>query len=117
MKGEWSIKSKYLIMEGFCNERKGRNFPCSNTFQMKAYCFHCPEFSYARSENELALSGADGTVERIEDWIGYGGDMEPDNLESYEEWAEIWTDICKRKIQEAKAEYIAAITRNRRCEG
>lgn len=64
----------------------------------------CPEFSFAQSENELAVSDDEGVIAELSDWIGFGGDMCPEKNE--EKWVSIWQRICKQKIQEAYQEYM-----------
>ena len=101
------MKMKHFIIEGFCDgEKKVNNLPCNNTFKMGTHCFKCLKFSYAEAPNEIAISNDDGIVESLEDFMGYGGDMEPSDELSRGICLKTWAEICRRKIQEAYCEYM-----------
>ncbi len=98
------MRIKHYIIEGFCDEEPAPSLACHGTFRMRSYCFFCPEFSYAQSENELAVSDDEGVIAELSDWVGFGGDMCPEKNE--EKWVGVWQKICKQKIQEAYQEYM-----------
>ncbi|WP_342549358.1 hypothetical protein NST69_11495 [Paenibacillus sp. FSL P2-0089] len=68
---------------------------------------NCPYVGHAPASHEIAFSGDNGEVEN-EDWIGFGGDMEPEIYSEIKdvELKELWKEVCKEKIQEAYAEYM-----------
>lgn len=104
------MKMRHLIIEGYCDGKSGEgDYPCENTFNLSRYCFRCPQFSYSDCPNEIALSNDSGLVECQEDYIGFGGDMEPENKEKRDEFISIWKNICRKKIDEAYEEYISQI--------
>ncbi len=98
----------HFIIEAFCSEEpggKGNSCYEKGTWDFNL-CFECPNFSCGISSNELAYSNEDGIVETMEDWIGFGGNMLPDNMDRYDEFKEIWKEICRKKITEAYDEYM-----------
>ncbi len=99
------MKFKHLLIECYCEEELQQEI-CNNNFEMGIQCINCPQASYVPCPNELALSNNKGVVESVEDFIGFGGDMEPTEICEEEERIRIWRDICKRKIKEAYEEYI-----------
>jgi hypothetical protein len=64
--------------------------------------------SYTYCPNEIAYAGETGVVESLDDFIGFGGEMEPDSNETLERNILItkWKDICIKKISEAYDEYM-----------
>lgn len=100
----FALKLKHYIIEGFCDEKADKNLACGGTFQMRSYCFSCPQFSFVQSENEIAISDDDGVVASLEDWIGFGGDMEP--MQNETAWIAEWQKICRAKVAEAYQEYM-----------
>lgn len=93
------MKMKHLLIEGFCDAEESVNtFPCKGTLKIGVHCFECSEFSYTSCPNEIAISNEDGVVEEC---IGYGGDMEPIEIEKREGDVVRWNKICKEKINEA----------------
>lgn len=66
-------------------------------------------FTYA--DNELCYAGEHGIVHKLEDFVGFGGDMDIDpSLSDYHEHNEQlkkeWEKIAKRKVQEGYEEYM-----------
>ena len=64
-------------------------------------------FTYA--PNEIAYADENGEVIIHESsWVGFGGDMEPDNLteEQRMNCKKLWEEICKKKINDAYEEYM-----------
>ena len=58
------------------------------------------------SDDDSEEDDADeGGIESEDDFIGFGGDMEPDNIEKREFYIDIWKQICQKKIDEAYREY------------
>lgn len=101
------MKMTHFVVEGFCNGDKSQDIsPCKDTLKFGIYCFNCPNFSFVSCPNEIALSNEDGIVE---DWIGFGGDMEPAEIEKRAEYIALWSEICKEKINEAYDEFIRQI--------
>lgn len=103
------MRLKHFIVEGYCDKSShGGPYPCSETGTFGMHCFTCAKFSYCEANNELAYSNAYGVVETLEDWVGFGGDMDPEDMTRQEECIALWQKICRRKIQEAHQEYIEA---------
>ena len=104
------MKMKHLIIEGFCdgcNKKEIRDiYPCKGKLKLGLHCFECSQFSYTYCPNEIALSDADGIVK---DWIGFGGSMEPEQVEKRNEYIGIWNEICKMKINEAYEQFLEKI--------
>ena len=93
------MKMKHLIIEGFCDAEENVNaLPCKGTLKIGVQCFECNKFSYTFCPDEIAISNEDGVVEYC---IGYGGDMDPVDIEKREEYALIWNETCKEKMNEA----------------
>ena len=84
----------------FC--KKGINNPGYHCLEHK-----CPFVSYTKCPNEIAYVGEDSEVIDSSSWIGFGGEMEPDNYFEREKWVKKWEDVCKKKIDEAYDEYIS----------
>ena len=98
---------KHLLIEGYCDGKQSEmDCICENTFKLGIHCLSCPQFSYSQCPNEIAMSNHDGVIEKSDDFIGFGGDMEPSNDESQEVWIDLWRIICKKKIKEAYTEYM-----------
>lgn len=98
---------KHLIIEGFCDGNKGQDaYPCNNTMELGIHCFECSKFSYTHCPNEIAISNENGVVE---EFIGFGGSMEPLESEKREEYVEFWKKICKEKIDEAYTLFLRKI--------
>ena len=98
------MRMKHLLIEGFCNGRKtDTGCPCKGKLEWGVHCIKCSKFSYTYCPDEIALSDANGVVER---WICFGGDMEPDDWNKREKYIAIWNRICKKNIKEAYDEFM-----------
>ncbi len=105
------MKMQHLLIEGYCDGKKGEDaYPCKGTLTLGIHCLKCPQFSYAECPNEIALSGKDGVIEKQEDFIGFGGEMEPEDIERRDKYIAIWNDICRKKMNEAYNEYMNYIS-------
>lgn len=105
------MQMKHLLIEGYCDGEMGTDtFPCENTLKMGAYCFTCSKFSYTICPNEIAVSDNNGLIDCTDCCIGFGGDMEPDDLQERETHISLWRAICKEKITEAYDEYLKHIS-------
>lgn len=60
--------------------------------------------------NEIAVTISEGVVEYQEDFIGFGGNMEPTNIQKRADYISIWKNICRKKINEAYDEYVNCIS-------
>ena len=98
------MRMKHFIVEGYCEESSDKSL-CNGTFQFSMQCFSCPQFRYTDAPNEIALSSNNGIVEQLEDFIGFGGEMEPENIEEREKYVALWRKICREKIEEAYSVY------------
>ncbi|WP_246277207.1 hypothetical protein [Neobacillus endophyticus] len=75
--------------------------------------FHCLEnnckhHSYTYAPYEIAYADKNGLVPDSDCWIGFGGDMEPEdyNEEKITNLKKLWRDVCKAKIEEAYEEFM-----------
>lgn len=70
----------------------------------------CPYVAFTEAPYEIAFSGAFGEVNMSsgDDWIGFGGDMEPlgINSERRDFLIKKWKQICINKVREAYMEYM-----------
>lgn len=67
--------------------------------------------SFTYADYELAYAGKNGIVHTLEDFAGFGGEMdiepETENYEAVrEELIKKWQSVCQRKIEEAVDEYL-----------
>lgn len=106
---------KHLLLEVYCDcgISKGGIKPvyCLNGLNNPgSHCFAngCEFLSYTNATNEIAYAGINGLVERVDDFIGFGGEMEPEvnDEEGRKLLISKWRDICKNKIDEAYDEYM-----------
>lgn len=100
------MKMQHLLIEGYCDEIKGDKYPCKNTLNMGIHCLECSQFSFTKCPNEIAVSNEEGVVENEYDYIGFGGDMESEQLQSREYNLSVWKKICREKINEVYDEYM-----------
>lgn len=101
------MKMKHIIIEGFCDEKSNTTMcPCKETFELGIHCIGCPNFSYTHCPNEIAISNEKGIVE---DFIGFGGEMEPMEKERTNEYIALWKTISKDKINEAYDKFMKKI--------
>lgn len=105
------MKMLHIFIEGYCDGTKGKvNDCCKNALKPGIHCLECPHFSYTKCPNEIAVSNNDGLIECSEDFIGFGGEMEPEDLQKRDDYISIWKDICRKKINEAYDEYMSLIS-------
>ncbi|MBE5932440.1 MAG: hypothetical protein E7263_03340 [Lachnospiraceae bacterium] len=98
------MKIEHFLLEGLCDgEENEKKIPCHGTLTMGYHCLMCPKFSYTFCPNEIVLTNKEGVV--VES-IGFGGDMEPSEIENRKEYVMLWKEICKEKINEAYEEYM-----------
>ena len=103
------MQMKHLLIEGYCDGKKGHSvYPCKDTLEMGIHCLMCTQFSYVESPNEIAISESNGSIEE-DSYIGFGDEMEPQDIKKREEYINSWKEICKKKINEAYDEYMHMI--------
>lgn len=101
------MKMEHIIVEGYCDgSEKQTIYPCNGVLKMGTHCLTCSKFSYTYCPNEITISNADGLVE---EYIGFGGNMEPNDTEKRNEYILLWNKICKEKIEEAFEEFMRQI--------
>lgn len=63
---------------------------------------------YTDAPFEIAYAGEFGQVPDYDAWVGFGGDMEPENIgkEKTSELLKLWEEICRKKVGEAYKEYM-----------
>lgn len=105
------MKMQHLLIEGYCDGKDGeKGYPCQSTLKLGLHCLGCPQFSYTKCPNEIAISNDDGLIKSQEDFIGFGGEMEPEDIKNRDVYISVWNDICRKKINEAYDEYISYIS-------
>lgn len=105
------MRMQHFLIEGYCDGKEGeKNYACEGTLTFGLYCIRCPQFSYTKCPNEISVSDNEGLIKEQVDYIGFGGEMEPTNIEKREEYISIWNNICRKKIKEAYEEYISCIS-------
>ena len=109
-----SMRMEHLLIEGFCDGRKtDMKCPCNGSLEWGGHCIKCSKFSYTFCPNEIALSDANGVVQK---WIGFGGEMEPCDWDKREKYIAVWNKICKKKITEAFTEFMERKQKILKCE-
>lgn len=101
---------KHMILECYCDckEKKSGLLCEKDDFKIGSYCLKnsCKYFSYTIAPNEIAYSNDKGIVENELDFVGFGGEMNPEDNDKIEECIDKWHEICTRKIDEAYEEYM-----------
>lgn len=102
---------RHVMLEVYCSKFDQQDKECMNTQGDPGYqCLseNCPNVSYTYADHELAYVGELGETSDSQAFIGFGGDMVPDNAneEEEKELKRIWEEICREKIQEAYEEYM-----------
>lgn len=106
----------HLILEVHClygiNEKQEQNTIAKCKYGHINLGYHCLESecefaAYADAPYEIAYAGKNGEVAH-DAWIGFGGDMEPENIDSDKlcTLKKSWEKICKAKIDDAYEEYM-----------
>lgn len=74
------------------------------------HCFenHCSFKNYTKCPNEFSYAGELGEVRDGGSYIGFGGEMEPDDNDEAKrrKLIKLWERICIKKIDEAYEEYL-----------
>lgn len=108
----------HVLLEVYCGyehrKDKTTNIPvyCKYGINDPGYhCFEkeCPFRSYTQSPNAFTYAGQFGEVKDRSSYVGFGGEMEPDDDDESKRkiLLKLWENICKKKIDEAYDEYIA----------
>ncbi len=98
------MKMKHLLIEGFCEGNRNKiDYHCNGNMKLGIHCFECCKFSCTYCPNEMVVLDEEGIVQ---EGIGFGGEMEPDNIEDRDKYIALWNEICKKKIKEAYEEFI-----------
>ena len=85
-----------------------KDLPCESDFEVNSQCVLCKELIVIPSEYVFAVSGSDGTIENEGDFVCFDGTLLSDDADDFDNRAEIWRDICRRKMQEAYTEFMEA---------
>jgi len=106
------MKVRHVLLEVFCEgDHSESSLCCKAGLEHPGYhCLaeNCPNVSFTCAPHELAYSDEFGVVPDTKAWIGFGGDMLPEEALDMEPMLkELWGNICKKKIQEAYDEYMA----------
>lgn len=100
------MKMRHFVIEGYCEENGEGDIPCKGTYAMGSHCIECNLFSSTSVENEILYVNEHGITEKF---IGFGGEMEPTELDKMANYMEIWRKICNEKINEAYNDYMKKI--------
>jgi len=102
------MKMKHLLLECYCScDTPNKNNPCyTNSKNIGIHCLQCKNFSYTKCPYEIAYSNKEGLVENVDDFIGFGGEMDVDNNEERQKLITEWSNICRAKISDAYDEYM-----------
>lgn len=103
------MEMKHIIMEIYCDYQKNKN-KVQNCKGLCIECFSnsCKYLSYTYCPNEIAYSSQSGIVEEVNHYIGFGGEMEPDEYNKLQsvKLKSKWKEICLKKINETYSEYM-----------
>ena len=115
--GDHRMRHIHLILEVYCLH--GMQFDGYDDSNIPKYCkygvekpgYHCMEnrchnVAYAPAPHEIAFAVDNGEVPHNA-WIGFGGDMEPDNLSLQETQylKKLWEEICIDNINKSYNDY------------
>ncbi|MCQ4087544.1 hypothetical protein [Saccharibacillus sp. JS10] len=113
---------RHVMLEVYCSkfDQEGKtDKECTNKQGDPGYqCLseNCPNVSYTYANHEIAYVGELGETSDSRSFIGFGGDMVPDDANENEEkeLKGIWEEICRQKIQEAYDEYMLRLKSKKR---
>ena len=77
------LKIKHLLIECFCDyDSKDKNSICFTGNKINIDCLkhNCVHFMYTKCPNEIAYANEEGVVEKETDFIGFGDEMEKENV-------------------------------------
>lgn len=102
----------HMAIEVYCGyeyrEDKTKQIPDNCKYgigQVRNYCINCSFMSFAAAPNQISYSDNDGEASsKLQ--IGFGGEMEPDDITDRRKLLGIWKEICDKKIKEAYTEYM-----------
>ncbi|MDY4544179.1 MAG: hypothetical protein SPE00_02525 [Bacilli bacterium] len=103
------MKIKHLLIECFCDyDSKDKNSICFTGNKINIDCLkhNCVHFMYTKCPNEIAYANEEGVVEKETDFIGFGDEMEKENVKDKKILINKWKEICREKINEAYEQYI-----------
>lgn len=102
------MRMKHILVEGYCDKDNPSNInPCNeNNKELGIHCLSCKNFSYTICPNEIAYANEDGVVENLEDFVGFGLEMDVNDEKEHNQMISKWHSICKTKIAEAYNEYM-----------
>lgn len=112
------MRMKHVLLEVYCeNNTSDSPSCCTNGIDHPGYhCLseNCPNVSFTYAPHELAYSGEFGVVPDSKAWIGFGGEMLPDDADEQQEvkLKALWESICRRKMEEAYIEYMEQIKKH-----
>ena len=100
---------KHVLFEIFYPEALNLEHVFSEAARFEEIVHSGISFTYA--ENKLCFAGEHGIVHKLEDFVGFCGDMDIDpSLSDYHEHnvqlEKEWEKIAKNKVQEAYEEYM-----------
>lgn len=107
----------HILLEVYCKynwiENNKEPFPefCERGVENPGYhCLNenCKFIAFTEAPFEIAYAGEKGEVPDGEAWMGFGGDMQPEdaNENKINELRALWESVCREKIKEAYDEYM-----------
>lgn len=106
------MKMNHLLLEVYCDynkKNKDDKIACKiMNYKIGLHCLqsNCKYFSYTKCPNEIAYVNQEGVTENELCFIGFGGEMDTDNLSERVELLEKWKQTCIKKIDEAYESYM-----------
>ncbi len=111
---------KQVMLEIYCgfehsnvDKRDIKDFCINGIYNPGYHCLECLCLSYTKVENQLSFVGKNGEVSDINSSIGFGGEMEFDDIDDEKRHQLInkWEMISKKKIDEAYDEYMKELSK------
>lgn len=104
----------HVLLEVYCSKLDPKlNETCNKEGAPGYSCLAegCPNVSYTYADHEIAYTGKLGHTSDTQSFIGFGGEMLPDDADEQEEirLKKVWEEICKKKIAEAYEEYMSGL--------
>jgi len=102
----------HVLLEIYCLHEENIEVPefCKKVHKPGFHCIEnsCEHRGVTYVPNEIAYADENGLVSDSESHIGFGGNMEPENVseEKINSLKNLWKEICKKKIDEAYEEYM-----------
>ena len=88
----------HILVEGYCSGKEGDvQTPCNGNRKMSFECFDCIYLGIGPCPYEICITDSEGIARTDDEWIGFGGEMNPEDLALEDIYKEKWVEICKKK--------------------